>query len=100
MGRCELTHLERRPIDLGRARKEHRQYEEALAGLGCRVECLPEEPELPDSVFVEDTTVVLGDRAVMTRPGALTRRQEVLTVADLSVVWVWASSCCSCALPC
>jgi dimethylargininase len=81
VGRCELTHLERRPIDLGRARKEHRQYEEALAGLGCRVECLPEEPELPDSVFVEDAALVLDELAILTRPGAASRRPERTSVA-------------------
>jgi dimethylargininase len=78
---CELTHLERQPIDHARAVEEHEQYEEALRGLGCRVERLPAAPELPDSVFVEDAAVVFDRVAVITRPGAASRRPEVDAVA-------------------
>jgi dimethylargininase len=77
---CELTHLERQPIDLARARAQHAAYEAALTALGCRVVRLPEEPDLPDSVFVEDTAVVVDELAVLTRPGAASRRAEVATV--------------------
>ena len=82
IGRCELTHLDRRPIDVGRARAQHRAYEQALASLGCRVERVAPAPELPDSVFVEDTAVVLDEVAVVARPGAPSRRPEVDGVAD------------------
>jgi dimethylargininase len=81
--RCELTHLERRPIDLERAREEHRRYEEALAAAGCRVERLAEEPGLPDSVFVEDAALVLEERAILTRPGAPSRRAERESLAPV-----------------
>ncbi|MDH4066514.1 MAG: arginine deiminase-related protein [Acidobacteriota bacterium] len=81
IGRCELTHLERRPIDVERARHQHRRYEECLRDLGCRVQRLPEEPELPDSVFVEDIAVVLDELAVITRPGARSRRGERRSIA-------------------
>ena len=77
---CELTHLDREPIDLVRAREQHAAYEAALEKLGCRVERLPEEPELADSVFVEDTAVVLDEIAVLTRPGAESRRPEVESI--------------------
>lgn len=79
--RCELTHLERQPIDVERARAQHRDYEAALARLGCRIHRLPEEPELPDSVFVEDTALVLDEVAVILRPGAASRRPESDSVA-------------------
>ena len=78
---CELTHLTREPIDHARAVEEHEQYEEALRSLGCRVERLPDAPELPDSVFVEDAAVVFDRVAVITRPGAASRRPEVDAVA-------------------
>lgn len=78
--RCELTHLERTPIDLERARAQHRDYEAALARLGCKVISLPEEPELPDSVFVEDPAIVLDELAIITRPGAESRRPETATI--------------------
>ena len=82
MMRCELTHLSRTQIDIGRAREQHRAYEQALRTLGCRIEQLPEEPALADSVFVEDTAIVLDEIAVVTRPGALSRRAETASVAD------------------
>jgi len=78
--RCELTHLERRPIDLGRARAEHAAYVERLRELGCVVEEIPPVPDLPDCVFIEDTAVVVEELAVMTRPGARSRREELPAV--------------------
>jgi dimethylargininase len=74
--RCELTHLAREPIDVERAREQHREYEACLSDLGCEVHSLPAERELPDSVFVEDAAVVLDEVAVITRPGAASRRPE------------------------
>lgn len=68
-------------IDLARARIQHQRYVAALTQLGVAVSELT-PLDLPDSVFVEDTAVALGERVVMTRPGAMSRRQEVMTVAD------------------
>ena len=81
IGQCELTHLERQVIDVELARRQHHQYEEALAALGCQVHCLPVEPNLPDSVFVEDTAVVLDEMAIITRPGADSRKPETASIA-------------------
>ena len=80
---CELTHLARTPIDVERARRQHAQYESALRQLGVVVIPLPEEPSLPDSVFVEDTALVLNECAVILRPGAESRRPETESVARL-----------------
>ena len=80
---CELTHLERQTIDLDRARAQHRAYEEALARAGCRVESLPALDDLPDSVFVEDVAVVLDEIAIVTRPGAESRRPETAHIAPV-----------------
>src|SRR5262245_40916219 len=80
--RCELTHLARVPIDLERARLQHRAYEDALRQAGCRVHRLPDEPDLPDAVFVSDTAIVLDEVAAIARPGAASRRAETATVAD------------------
>lgn len=80
--RCELSHLQRRPIDLALARGQHAAYELALREAGCEVRPLAEQPDWPDSVFVEDTAIVLDDVAVATRPGAASRRDEVASVAD------------------
>ena len=81
LARCELTHLERAPIDVARAAAQHAAYVRALAGLGCRVVELAAEPDLPDCVFVEDTAVVVDELAVITRPGAASRRPEPAAVA-------------------
>lgn len=78
---CELTHLERRPIDVGRAAAEHERYEAALRSLGVEVRRLPPAPEHPDGVFVEDAAVVLDELAIVARPGATSRRGEVESVA-------------------
>ena len=78
---CELTYLERVPIDLPTARRQHRRYEEVLRSLGVQVHPLPAEADLPDSVFVEDLAVVLDECAVLTRPGASSRRPEGKSIA-------------------
>ena len=78
---CELTYLDRNPIDVNRARAQHEQYCESLRGLGLDLISLPEEPDLPDSVFVEDTAIVLDEAAVLTNPGADSRKPEVDSVA-------------------
>jgi dimethylargininase len=87
MARCELTHLARTRIDVALARRQHEQYAAALAGLGCQVVTLAPEPELPDSVFVEDTAIVLDEIAILTRPGATSRRPEVAAVAGALEKW-------------
>jgi dimethylargininase len=82
--RCELTHLERESIDLDRARGQHHAYERALTLLGCTVQRVSGEgdAELPDCVFIEDTAVVFPEIAIITRPGAASRRPEVHAVAS------------------
>jgi dimethylargininase len=79
---CELTHRERQPIDVGSAIRQHQEYEHVLRTLGCDVRQLPGLPGHPDSVFIEDTAVILDECAVITRPGAASRRGEVDGVAD------------------
>lgn len=79
---CELTHLDRQAIDITRARIQHAAYEKCLEEIGCNVMSLPEEPEMPDSVFVEDTAVVLDELAVILRPGADSRKPETAKIAD------------------
>src|ERR1044071_6467034 len=74
---CELTYRGREPIDARVAAAQHRGYCEALEACGARVVTLPAVDELPDSVFVEDTAVVLEEIAVLTRPGVESRRGEV-----------------------
>jgi dimethylargininase len=81
IARCQLTHRERRPIDLSTADRQHRAYQRRLADLGCDVRPLAPQPDLPDAVFVEDAAVVLDELALIARPGAAARRPEVADVA-------------------
>jgi dimethylargininase len=76
LARCELTHLDRRPIDPDLALAQHRAYRDALRAAGVRVIELPADPRFPDGVFVEDTAVVLDEVAVVTPPTPASRRAE------------------------
>jgi len=77
---CELTHIERTPIDMNIAHAQHREYVNALKKLGCHVDELPAEADLPDSVFVEDAAFILPEAAVITRPGADSRKPETESI--------------------
>ena len=80
---CELTHLQPQAIDYVMASVQHREYRNLLASLGLDVIRIPADPAYPDCVFVEDTAIVLDDLAVITRPGAESRRGETRAVADV-----------------
>ncbi len=79
-------------IDVERARRQHGAYVEALRAAGLEVIALPPLHDAPDSVFVEDPAVLLEGRALLTRPGAPSRRGEgatigpALSVGDLEVM--------------
>ena len=87
LARCELTHIERTPIDARRARAQHSAYERALTSLGCEVVGVAAAHDQPDSVFIEDTAIVLEDLAVIARPGAVSRRAETAAVASTLVAF-------------
>jgi dimethylargininase len=78
---CELSFIQRQPIDLAIAREQHHAYENILVQLGARVISLPAEPDLPDSMFVEDPALVLDELAVIFPLGTETRRREAATIA-------------------
>jgi len=78
---CELTHLDRSPIDRAMAASQHACYEQALRDAGLEVVRLPELPDCPDAVFVEDTALLLDGHAVITRPGIASRMGETETTA-------------------
>jgi dimethylargininase len=80
---CELTHVQPEAIDVERAIAQHEEYRNVLASLGLDVVRIPADPAFPDCVFIEDTAIVLDDLAVITRPGAPSRRGETRAVADV-----------------
>jgi dimethylargininase len=79
---CELSFIERKPIDLARAQQQHQAYEVLLSKLGARVISLPPEPHLPDSMFVEDPAIVLDEIAVILPMGTESRRAEAASLAQ------------------
>lgn len=79
---CEITHIDRTPIDVSVAKSQHHGYLQALKELGYAVLELPAETDLPDSVFVEDTAVILPDVALITKPGADSRKPETESIAQ------------------
>jgi len=80
---CELTYLDREPIDYVRAAAQHEAYERLLEKHGCTLVHVDPAPEHPDGVFVEDAAIVVDEVAVITRPGAESRRGETDSVAKV-----------------
>ncbi|XP_034509703.1 N(G),N(G)-dimethylarginine dimethylaminohydrolase 1 isoform X2 [Ailuropoda melanoleuca] len=65
-------------VDFARAERQHQLYVGVLGSkLGLQVVKLPADESLPDCVFVEDVAVVCEETALITRPGAPSRRKEV-----------------------
>ena len=79
----ELTFLARSEIDAALAAQQHRDYVSVLSSLGCAIVAAPSRPDLADSVFIEDTALVLDELAVMCLPGAASRRPEVAGVREV-----------------
>ncbi|QRG87174.1 dimethylarginine dimethylaminohydrolase family protein [Bulleidia sp. zg-1006] len=55
---------------------QHEHYVEALAKCGVKVNVLPPNNNFPDSCFMEDTALCTDKCAIISRPGADTRRDE------------------------
>ena len=80
---CELTFIERQAIDVERAVRQHRSYQQLLRSLGLNVVELPADDRCPDCCFIEDTALVLDELAIATRPGSDARRAEVAGVLPI-----------------
>ena len=78
-----VTHIDRTPVDVDLAMRQWEGYVAALRDAGWETLEVSPADDCPDSAFVEDTVVMYGDRAVVTRPGADERKPETAPVADL-----------------
>ncbi len=76
------------PINVALARQQHQVYCAALAECGATVTTLDSDERCPDSVFIEDTAVVVDQHALITRPGAPSRQPETDTVAPTLRAWL------------
>jgi dimethylargininase len=74
------TTVELGPPDLDIATLQHSAYCNALRQCGLLVIRLEAEPQFPDSTFVEDVAVLTDRLCVIARPGALSRRGEIVSV--------------------
>ncbi|MEU6809867.1 dimethylargininase [Streptomyces sp. NPDC046831] len=90
-----VTHIEREPVDAARAARQWEAYVEALRTHGWETIEVDPADDCPDSVFVEDTVVMFRNVALITRPGAESRREETAGVEEAvarlgcSVNWIW-----------
>lgn len=78
-----VTMTERQPVDTGLAVKQWRSYVDTLEANGWETLLVRAAPDCPDGVFVEDTMVVYRNVALVTRPGAVSRRAEVPAAASV-----------------
>ncbi|MCP4107784.1 MAG: amidinotransferase [Desulfobacteraceae bacterium] len=59
---------------------QHEAYIQTLRHLGLDIVVLESQTDYPDAYFVEDTAVVTPDVAVITNPGAMSRKGEEETI--------------------
>jgi dimethylargininase len=77
-----VTHLDRSPVDLEHAQLQWGAYVAALNAAGWSTVEVPPADDCPDGVFIEDTMIVVGDLAIISRPGAPERRPETIQAAS------------------
>ena len=76
-----LTDADLGAPDLALAREQHARYCVALEQCGMALTRLPIEEDFPDSTFVEDTAILTEHAAILTHPGAASRKGEVASIA-------------------
>ena len=74
--------------NLDDALAQHAAYAEALRRCGLEVTSLEADSRFPDSTFVEDTAVIVGATAVVTRPGAPSREGETREIRERLAEWL------------
>ncbi|MFJ8357676.1 dimethylargininase [Streptomyces sp. NPDC093984] len=90
-----VTHIEREKVDVDRALEQWEAYARTLREHGWETIEVEPADDCPDSVFVEDTVVMYKNVALITRPGAESRREETAGVEEAvarlgcSVNWIW-----------
>jgi dimethylargininase len=70
-----------RSISLDVAAAQHDEYANALRAAGLDVSTIEADESLPDSVFVEDTAVLWGSKALIARPSP-PRTEEEIAIAE------------------
>jgi dimethylargininase len=76
LDQCQRTYIAPASIDLALAQRQHEAYCTTLRQCGARVVTLDVNVDLPDSVFIEDTAIVLDELAILASMSAPSRRAE------------------------
>lgn len=71
-----VTHIERQAVDVDLAHQQWQSCVAAMTSAGWTTIEVAAADECADAVFIEDTAVIFGSRAVIARPGATSRRAE------------------------
>jgi dimethylargininase len=79
-----VTNIERTSIDWPLAERQWTAYVAAFVSAGWDLGEVPPADDCPDAVFVEDAALVYRNVAVITRPGAESRRGEVVEVEKVT----------------
>jgi len=62
---------------------QHQEYVEALRKCGLEVIVLAADEDYPDSTFVEDTAILTPHCAIITNPGASSRKGETTSIKNV-----------------
>lgn len=68
------------PPDFKKTLSQHELYRQALENCGLKLHVLKSEDDFPDAPFVEDTAVLAKEFALITNPGADSRKGEVNSI--------------------
>ena len=74
---CTKSTISKTKIDVSLAKKQHLSYCKTLNQLGLKVLKIGKDNKLCDSCFVEDTAIVIADKAIITRSNIISRRGEI-----------------------
>ncbi|MCY3413812.1 MAG: hypothetical protein INQ03_19365 [Candidatus Heimdallarchaeota archaeon] len=80
---CISSHPKLSSLSIESAREQHKEYVRTLKELSLEVIVMPKDNSYPDSCFVEDTTIIHGSKAFITRIGAESRQGEETSVSEL-----------------
>ncbi len=78
-----LTAAELGLPDYEKALVQHAEYIKVLKECGLEVRVLEADENYPDSTFVEDTALLTKECAIITNPGALSRRGEIIEIKNV-----------------
>jgi dimethylargininase len=77
---CELTFMNRKPIDYQLATQQHENYCSLFRACGAEVVKLSESLAHPDCCFTEDTAIVVDELGIICSMGVSSRRGEISAV--------------------